>query len=106
MTPLNLGTLAPDFTLAGTGTVTGVTVTGNGNATSANVSGFRIYKKVGTNLTAYETGDLQIGSGVPNGTTPVSVTLTTAQGKPLDLSYWDLWFALVAVRTHDGDWSS
>jgi hypothetical protein len=40
-------------------------------------------------------------------TTPIgpdlALILTTTEGKPLDLSYWDLWFALVAVRMHDGD---
>src|SRR3954453_3951806 len=33
----------------------------------------------------------------------LALNLPTAQGKSLDLSYWDLWFALVAVRVHDGD---
>src|SRR3954451_22263748 len=33
----------------------------------------------------------------------LALSLPTAQGKSLDLSYWDLWFALVAVRVHDGD---
>ena len=32
-----------------------------------------------------------------------ALSLPTAQGEPLDLSYWDLWFALVAVLMHDGD---
>jgi len=32
-----------------------------------------------------------------------AVTLPTAQGTSLHLSYWDLWFALVAVMMHDGD---
>jgi hypothetical protein len=40
-------------------------------------------------------------------TTPVgpdlALTLPTTPGKALELSYWDLWFALVAVRLHDGD---
>jgi hypothetical protein len=40
-------------------------------------------------------------------TTPVgpdlALTLPTSPGKVLELSYWDLWFALVAVRLHDGD---
>ena len=31
------------------------------------------------------------------------MTLPTARGTSLDLSYWDLWFALVAVLMHDGD---
>jgi hypothetical protein len=31
------------------------------------------------------------------------MTLQTAQGTSLNLSYWDLWFALVAVQTHGGD---
>ena len=32
-----------------------------------------------------------------------ALTLPTAQGTSLHLSYWDLWFALVAVMMHDGD---
>jgi hypothetical protein len=32
-----------------------------------------------------------------------ALSLPTTQGKTLDLSYWDLWFALVAVMMHDGD---
>jgi hypothetical protein len=31
------------------------------------------------------------------------MTLPTAQGTSLHLSYWDLWFALVAVQMHGGD---
>gem|GEM_PF-1155430 len=67
------------FALGGSGTVTAITVTGNAGATSANVSAMRIYRKVGTNLTAYEASDVLIGSGVPNGTTPVSVTLSATE---------------------------
>ena len=33
----------------------------------------------------------------------LALTLPTTQGKALELSYWDLWFALVAVTVHDGD---
>src|SRR4051794_38025155 len=33
----------------------------------------------------------------------LALSLPTTQGKSLGLSYWDLWFALVAVRVHDGD---
>src|SRR3954470_10775274 len=33
----------------------------------------------------------------------LALTLPTTQGKALELSYWDLWFALVAVTAHDGD---
>jgi hypothetical protein len=33
----------------------------------------------------------------------LALTLPTTQGKALELSYWDLWFALVAVGMHDGD---
>ena len=33
----------------------------------------------------------------------LALTVPTPQGGSLDLSYWDLWFALVAVRMHDGD---
>ena len=32
-----------------------------------------------------------------------ALTLPTTQGKTLDLSYWDLWFALVAVKDFGGD---
>ena len=32
-----------------------------------------------------------------------AVTLPTAQGTSLQLSYWDLWFLLVAVQMHGGD---
>jgi hypothetical protein len=32
-----------------------------------------------------------------------ALTLPTPQGGSLDLSYWDLWFALVAVTMHEGD---
>jgi len=32
-----------------------------------------------------------------------AVTLPIVQGTSLHLSYWDLWFALVAVMMHDGD---
>ncbi len=32
-----------------------------------------------------------------------SLTFATAQGTSLHLSYWDLWFALVAVMMQDGD---
>ncbi len=34
--------------------------------------------------------------------TDLALTLPTAQGASLRLSYWDLWFALVAVMMHDG----
>jgi hypothetical protein len=33
----------------------------------------------------------------------LAFTLPTSKGKALDLSYWDLWFALVAVRDFGGD---
>src|SRR4051812_1049711 len=33
----------------------------------------------------------------------LALILPTTQSKPLGLSYWDLWFALVAVRAHDGN---
>src|SRR4051794_29736254 len=33
----------------------------------------------------------------------LALTLPTTRGKALELSYWDLWFALVAVTAHDGD---
>jgi hypothetical protein len=32
-----------------------------------------------------------------------ALTLATAQGTSLDLSYWDLWFSIVAVLMHNGD---
>ncbi len=32
-----------------------------------------------------------------------ALTIPTTQGTSLDLSYWDLWFCIVAVHTHDGD---
>ena len=32
-----------------------------------------------------------------------ALTLPTAQGTSLDLSYWDLWFSIVAVLMHNGD---
>src|SRR4051812_8409754 len=33
----------------------------------------------------------------------LALILPTTQGEPLDLSYWDLWFALVAVKDLGGD---
>ena len=33
----------------------------------------------------------------------LALSLPTTQGKTLDLSYWDLWFALMAVNDFDGD---
>jgi hypothetical protein len=35
--------------------------------------------------------------------TDLALTMPTPQGRTLDLSYWDLWFALVAVAMHEGD---
>jgi hypothetical protein len=32
-----------------------------------------------------------------------ALTLPTAQGTSLELSYWDLWFSIIAVLMHDGD---
>ncbi len=32
-----------------------------------------------------------------------AASVTTAQGTSLELSYWDLWFCIVAVHMHDGD---
>src|SRR5271166_5775534 len=32
-----------------------------------------------------------------------AVTLPTVQGTSLHLSYWDLWFSIVAVLMHDSD---
>src|SRR5437588_10158541 len=39
---------------------------------------------------------------VPLGTDP-AVTVPAAQGEPLALTYWDLWFALVAAKDCGGD---
>lgn len=39
---------------------------------------------------------------VPLGT-DVALAVPTAGGEPLRLSYWDLWFALVATKEHGGD---
>src|SRR5262245_55493468 len=33
----------------------------------------------------------------------LALSLPTTQGDSLDLSYWDLWFALVAVKDFGGD---
>src|SRR5262249_33727700 len=38
----------------------------------------------------------------PLGTDP-AVSLPAAQGEPLALTYWDVWFALVAARDCDSD---
>ncbi|HWT82538.1 MAG TPA: hypothetical protein VN648_27450, partial [Candidatus Methylomirabilis sp.] len=35
--------------------------------------------------------------------TDLALSLPTAQGTSLHLSYWDLWFALIAVMMHNGD---
>ena len=35
--------------------------------------------------------------------TDLALSLPTAQGTSLHLSYWGLWFALVAVMMHNGD---
>lgn len=35
--------------------------------------------------------------------TDLALSLPTDQGTSLHLSYWDLWFALVAVMMHNGD---
>src|SRR6516225_8352587 len=32
-----------------------------------------------------------------------ALTVPTTQGTSLDVSYWDLWFCIVAVQMHDGD---
>lgn len=39
---------------------------------------------------------------VPLGTEP-AVTVPAAQGQPLPLTYWDVWFALVAAKDYGGD---
>ena len=33
-----------------------------------------------------------------------ALVLSTASAQPLELSYWDLWFALVADADFDGSW--
>ncbi len=35
--------------------------------------------------------------------TDLALSLPTDKGTSLDLSYWDLWFSIVAVQMHDGD---
>lgn len=35
--------------------------------------------------------------------TDTAITRLSAKGKPVVLTYWDVWFALVAVRDCDGD---
>jgi hypothetical protein len=35
--------------------------------------------------------------------TDCAISLPTAKGKTLHLTYWDLWFALIAARNSDGD---
>jgi hypothetical protein len=35
--------------------------------------------------------------------TDLALTVPTPQGRSLALSYWDLWFALIAVTMHEGD---
>jgi hypothetical protein len=32
-----------------------------------------------------------------------ALTIPITQGTSLDLSYWDLWFSIVAALRHDGD---
>ena len=61
-------------------------------------------RKKGPSRTGEETGQGQkpVKKPTPIGT-DLALTLTTTEGKPLDLRYWDLWFALVAVRMHGGD---
>src|SRR5437588_2688846 len=39
---------------------------------------------------------------VPLGT-DLAVTVPAAQGQPLPLTYWDVWFALVAAKDYGGD---
>src|SRR4051794_31809331 len=49
-----------------------------------------------------ETGRESARKPIPLGTDPAMI-LPSAKGKPLALTYWDLWFALVAVRDCGGD---
>jgi len=44
--------------------VTSITFTGNANTTSANVSGIKVWRKVGATLTAWEATDVQVGATV------------------------------------------
>ena len=61
-------------------------------------------RKKGPSKTGEETGQAEKAVKKPTPIGPdLALSLTTTEGKPLDLSYWDLWFALVAVRMHDGD---
>jgi hypothetical protein len=61
-------------------------------------------RKKGPSRTGDETGQAEKVVKKPTPIGPdLALSLTTTEGKPLDLSYWDLWFALVAVRMHDGD---
>ena len=39
---------------------------------------------------------------VPLGT-DVALIMQTDEGEPLTLTYWDLWFGLVATKEHSGD---
>jgi len=43
-------------------TVSSITFTSNANTTSARVSGIKIWRKVGATLTAWESGDVQLGA--------------------------------------------
>ncbi len=63
------------FTLAGSGPVTAITVTGNANTTAANIASINIYRKVGSNLTALEGTDVLIGTG----SFPSPATVTVAE---------------------------
>ena len=54
-------------------------------------------RKKGPSKTGEETGQAEKAVKKPTPIGPdLALSLTTTQGKPLDLSYWDLWFALVA----------
>jgi len=47
--------------------VTSITFTANANTTSGNVSAVKIWRKVGATLTAWESGDVLVGSGAATG---------------------------------------
>ena len=49
-----------------------------------------------------ESGQKPVKKPTPLGTDP-ALTVPTSRGKSLVLSYWDLWFALVAVKDCGGD---
>jgi hypothetical protein len=59
-------------------------------------------RKKGPAKTEAETGRESMKKPTPLGTDP-ALTMPTSKGKALDLTFWDVWFALVAVRDYGGD---